>query len=70
MIMRYRFPGMNKVLQAAGRVIRTKEDVAASFYGRKIQKYRVPHPFSGRMERYAYLQNGECGKHIKRLLET
>ena len=23
----YRFPGMNKVLQAAGRVIRTKEDV-------------------------------------------
>ena len=23
----YRFPGMNKVLQAAGRVIRTQEDV-------------------------------------------
>ena len=25
----YRYPGMNKVLQAAGRVIRTREDVGA-----------------------------------------
>ena len=35
----YRYPGMNKVLQAAGRVIRTSEDVAVSYTHLKTRYY-------------------------------
>ena len=67
----YRFPGMNKVLQAAGRVIRTKEDVGCILLMDerfRSTEYRILFPEE--WNDMSYLQNGECGKHIKRLLET
>ena len=43
----YRYPGMNKVLQAAGRVIRTVEDVGViELFHRIYPAYRLPFPFS------------------------
>lgn len=54
----YRYPGMNKVLQAAGRVIRTKEDTGAillmdeRFLNRD---YRNLFPVNGMMPAHVHL---------------
>ena len=65
----YRYPGMNKVLQAAGRVIRTKEDRGVilllddRFLGRDYGEI-----FSEGMERPEQLQTEYCRRSSKQVL--
>lgn len=42
----YQYPGMNKVLQAAGRVIRTQEDRGDPAFGRALFEQRIPEALS------------------------
>lgn len=63
----YRYPGMNKVLQAAGRVIRTAEDVGVvilldeRFLGNSYRRL-----FPREWENYQIVNNGNIGE----MLET
>ena len=58
----YLYPGMNKVLQAGGRVIRTEKDLGHyRFAGRAFQLPPVPQPFSTGMGSGSQSHPGHCG---------
>ena len=63
----YRYPGMNKVLQAAGRVIRTAQDVGIvalldeRFLGRPYQRM-----FPREWESYEIVTVGRVAKRVER----
>ena len=62
----YRYPGMNKVLQAAGRVIRTKEDRGVILL--LDDRFLVRRNFSEGMERPEQLQTEYCRRGSKQVL--
>ncbi|MBR6326379.1 MAG: ATP-dependent DNA helicase, partial [Lachnospiraceae bacterium] len=66
----YRFPGMNKVLQAAGRVIRTERDlgVVALLDGRFLQSaYRKLYPVG--WENYRVIRAENAGSSVQNFWE-
>ena len=63
----YRFPGMNKVLQASGRVIRTHEDVGiVALLDERFQEYSYRRMFPREWENYEIVQLDRIGKRVER----
>ena len=63
----YRFPGMTKVLQASGRVIRTHEDVGiVALLDERFQEYSYRRMFPREWENYEIVQLDRIGKRVER----
>ena len=63
----YRFPGMNKVLQAAGRVIRTAEDVGViALLDERFLQSSYRQLFPREWENFEIVEAGDAGKRVER----
>ncbi len=63
----YRFPGMNKVLQAAGRVIRTAEDVGlVALLDERFMQPAYRRLFPREWESYEVVEQGTVAKRVER----
>lgn len=63
----YRFPGMNKVLQSAGRVIRTAEDVGiVALLDERFLDYQYRRMFPREWSRYETVCVGEISKRVEK----
>ena len=65
----YRYPGMNKVLQAAGRVIRTQEDRGILLLLDERFGEVIIEDFPVRVGRQETVQAGQCGEGSAAVLE-
>ncbi len=67
----YRYPGMNKVLQAAGRVIRTNDDIGVvALLDERFLSPQYSNMFPREWEEYDVLGSRECAQNIGRFWET
>ncbi len=63
----YRYPGMNKVLQAAGRVIRTLEDVGiVALLDERFLQFAYRRMFPREWEHFETVSLGTVGKRVER----
>lgn len=63
----YRYPGMNKVLQAAGRVIRTQEDVGViALLDERFLEYSYQRMFPREWEEFTVVGVNEIAKKVER----
>ena len=66
----YRYPGMNKVLQAAGRVIRTSDDIGVvALLDERFLSPQYSNMFPREWEEYDVLGSRECAQNIGRFWE-
>lgn len=67
----YRFPGMNKVLQAAGRVIRTAEDVGIiALLDERFLQYTYQRLFPREWESFEVVTKDNIGKRVERFWDS
>ena len=63
----YRYPGMNKVLQAAGRVIRTNEDIGiVALLDERFLQNSYTRLFPREWNEYKIVQESTIGKHVEK----
>ena len=63
----YRYPGMNKVLQAAGRVIRTEEDIGViALLDERFLQFSYRRMFPREWENYEIVSSDTVGKRVER----
>lgn len=63
----YRYPGMNKVLQAAGRVIRTNEDIGiVALLDERFLQNSYTRLFPRGWNEYKIVQESTIGKHVEK----
>lgn len=63
----YRYPGMNKVLQAAGRVIRTEEDIGViALLDERFLQFSYRRMFPREWENYEIVSADTVGKRVER----
>ena len=67
----YRYPGMNKVLQAAGRVIRTVEDIGiVALLDERFLQYSYLHMFPREWAGYERVSCSSIAKRIERFWDS
>ncbi|MDL2300825.1 ATP-dependent DNA helicase [Lachnospiraceae bacterium OttesenSCG-928-D06] len=67
----YRYPGMNKVLQAAGRVIRTGEDIGViALLDERFLQYSTRRIFPREWEQYDVVNKENIGKKVERFWDS
>ena len=63
----YRYPGMNKVLQAAGRVIRTEEDIGViALLDERFLQNSYTRLFPREWSNYKIVQESTVGKQVEK----
>ena len=67
----YRYPGMNKVLQAAGRVIRTAEDVGViALLDERFLQFTYRKMFPREWENFEAVSVDTIGKRVERFWDS
>ena len=63
----YRYPGMNKVLQAAGRVIRTQEDIGViALLDERFLEFSYQKMFPREWEHFEVVTGDQIAKRVER----